>query len=100
MALWIEVIETDETGGNNYTGSEVLDRGGAFNVYASCALTKFNATGGSPQAEIFISSYVQNGNPVSGSWNELNGNGISSITLSMTANNVHARGLMTVTTDR
>ncbi len=99
MALWTEVIEIDKTAGS-YTGSEVLNLGGEYNVFASCALSKFNATGNAPQAEIFISSYVQNGSPVNGSWSELYGNGISSITLSMTATNVKARGVMTVTTDR
>jgi hypothetical protein len=99
MALWTEVIETDEIGGS-FTESEVVDLGGSFNVYASCALSKFNVTGNSPQAEIFISGYVQNGNPISGSWTELNANGVSSITVSLAATNVRARGVMTVTTDR
>lgn len=77
-----------------------MNLNGSYSVYSSCALSKFNGNGGSPQAEIFISGYVQNGKPFSGSWNELYANGISSITVSLTVNNATAKGVMTITTDR
>jgi hypothetical protein len=73
---------------------------GSYGVYASRELSKFNGNGGSPQAEIFISRYVQNGNPYEGSWDELFANGISSITVSLTVNNATAKGVLTITTDR
>jgi len=63
-------------------------------------LSKFNGNGGSPQAEIFISEYMQNGSPHAGSWDEFNANGISSITVSLTVNNATAKGVLTITTDR
>jgi len=100
MALWTEWVSANETGGKNFTETAVVNLGGAYNVYASCALSKFNANGGSPQAEMYISEYVQNGDPISGSFNEVLGNGISSITVALTVNNATAKGVMTVTTDR
>jgi hypothetical protein len=100
MALWTEWVSAYETGGKNFTETAVVDLNGSDNVYASVALSKFNGNGSSPQAEIYISGYVQNGNPYSGSWDELLGDGISSITVSLTVNNANAKGVMTITTDR
>ncbi len=77
-----------------------MNLNGSYGVYASRELSKFNGNGGSPQAEIFISGYVQNGNPYERSWDELFANGISSITVSLTINNATANGVLTITTDR
>ena len=100
MALWTEWVSASETGGSNFTETAVVNLNGSYGVYASCALSQFNGNGGSPQANMYISSYVQNGSPHSGNWNELLANGISSITVSLTVNNASAKGVMTVTTDR
>jgi hypothetical protein len=100
MTLWTEWVSANETGGNNFTETEVVNLNGSYSVYASCGLSKFNGNGGSPQAEIFISEYVQNGSPHQGSWDELYANGISSITVSLTVNNATAKGVLTITTDR
>jgi hypothetical protein len=100
MALWSEWLAANETGGSNFTEKATVNLGGSFNVYASCALSKFSATGGSPQAEMLITEYVQNGTPHEGSFNEVIGNGISSLTVALTVNNANAKGVMTVTTDR
>ena len=100
MTLWTEWVSANETGGNNFTETEVVNLNGSYSVYASCGLSKFNGNGGSPQAEIFISEYVQNGSPHVGSWDELYANGISSITVSLTVYNATAKGVLTITTDR
>lgn len=77
-----------------------MNLNGSYGVDASRGLSKFNGNGGSPQAEIFISGYVQNGNLYEGSRDELFANGISSITVSLTVNNATAKGVLTITTDR
>ena len=100
MALWTEWVSANETGGHNFTETATVNLNGSDSVCASCALSKFNGNGGSPQAETFISGYVQSGRPYSGSWNDLYANGISSITVSLTVNNATAKGVLTITTDR
>jgi hypothetical protein len=101
MSLWWAWASAEETGGHNFTENETLDLGAEYNVYASVALAQFNGNGGSPQANAYISAYVQNGNPVTDqNLSFLDAAGISSITLSVTVNNAASKGQLTVTTDK
>jgi len=101
MALWFSELVANETGGSNFTETTNVNFGSSQNIYVSCALSKYNGNGGSPQADFYITGYVQNGELKSNQHSYvLDANGISEVSLALTVNNATAVGLMTATTDR
>ena len=101
MALWHWELSAYETGGNNFTESANVNFGSPQNIYVSCALSKYNGNGGSPQADFYITGWVQNGELVSNQHvYDLDANGISEVSLALTVNNATAQGVMTATTNK
>lgn len=101
MALWYEWVSASETGGHNFTQTENVNFGSPQNIYISCALSKFNGNGGSPQADFYITGWVEGGGLTTDQHvYVLDASGISEVSLALTVNNATALGLMTATTNK
>jgi hypothetical protein len=101
MALWFWELVANETGGNNFSETANVNFGSPQNIFVSCALSKYNGNGGSPQADFYITGWVQNGALKTDQHAYvLDANGISEVSLALTVNNATAVGLMTATTNR
>jgi hypothetical protein len=64
----------------------------ATDVLVTCALQQVGQLGSNGQAQIAITQYVENGDPHEGSWQTVAGNGITSVTFTLTVNNARAAG--------
>ena len=91
MQFWYEQIWAEESGGQPFTETFTADFPSTF-VLVTCALQQVNQQGLGGQAQIAITSYVQNGSPVNGSWQILKGDNITSVTFSLTVSNAAAQG--------
>jgi hypothetical protein len=91
MQFWYEDIWAEESGGSNFSETFTVNIP-STNVLVMCALQQVNQQGGNGQAQMAITSYVQRGSPFNGSWQILNGNGITSVTFTLTVNNARAQG--------
>jgi hypothetical protein len=101
MALWWWQVNAHQTGGQNFTEPATVNFGSPQNIFVSCALSKYNGNGGSPQADFYITGWVQNGNLVTNQHvYALDANGISEVSLALTVNNATAQGLMVATTNK
>jgi hypothetical protein len=101
MALWVWELSAHETGGNNFTETGRLNFGSAQDIFVSCALSKYNGNGGSPQADFYITGWVQNGELVDNQHAYLlDARGISEVLMALTVNNATAVGIATATTNK
>jgi hypothetical protein len=101
MALWFWELVAYETGGNNFTEAANVNFGSPQNIFVSCALSKYNGNGGSPQADFYITGWVQNGGLITNQHNYvLDASGISEVSIALTVNNATAVGLMIATTNK
>jgi hypothetical protein len=101
MALWWETVAAHETGGNNFTETANVNFGSPQNIFISCALSKYNGNGGSPQADFYITGWVQNGALITSQHAYgLDASGISEVSLALTVNNATAQGVMIATTNK
>ena len=90
MQFWIQNINAfavNETFAETFT----IDLP-ATDVLVTCALQQVGQIGTNGQAQIAITQYVENGSPLEGSWQSLSGNGVTSVTFSLTVNNARAQG--------
>jgi hypothetical protein len=90
MEFWYEYIWAEESGGSNFSEVKTVNIPSS-SVLVTCALQEVNQQGGGGQAEMAITQYVQNGDPHEGSWQILNGDGITSVTFALTVNNARAQ---------
>lgn len=91
MQFWYDDIWAEESGGSPFSETFTADIP-STDVLVTCALQQVNQQGGGGQAQIAITSYVQNGDPHEGSWQILNGNNITSVTFTLTVVNARAQG--------
>lgn len=91
MQFWYEDIWAQESGGSPFTENETVNIPPTA-VLVTCALQQVNQQGSNGQAQMAITSYVQNGDPHNGSWQIINGDNITSVTFSLTVNNARAQG--------
>jgi hypothetical protein len=61
-------------------------------VLVTCGLQQVGQLGTNGQAQIAITQYVEDGSPHEGSWQILNGNGVTSVSFTLTVNNARAQG--------
>ena len=90
MQFWMDNINAFAV---NETFSETLTINlPATDVLVTCALQQVGQLGSNGQAQMAITQYVQEGTPREGSWQSLSGNGVTSVTFSLTVNNARAQG--------
>jgi hypothetical protein len=105
MALRTESLSASAPAGKTFTQTAVVDNiDPSTTVFASCSLNSVKGVQNQtnpPQAEIFISGFVQNGSPAPPTTNQslLILSGITSITVGLTVSSASAQGILTITTD-
>jgi hypothetical protein len=90
MQFWYEVIVASAVN-TTITEKETANIQ-STDALITCALQEVNQQGTNGQATIAITEYVQNGTPHEGSWPVVNGNGITSVTFTLTVTNAKAVG--------
>ena len=92
MQFWYDDIWAEESGGNPFSETFTIDLP-ATAVLATTSLQSVKQQGSNGQATIAITQYVQNGDPHEGNWQNVNGNGVTSVTFTLTVVNAYAQGL-------
>ncbi len=88
MHAWYKTIWANESGGSDFTESATVDIP-STDVLVMCFLQQVSGY----SARVAITSYVEKGDPYSGSWQIMNGNDVTSVTFALTVNNCTAQAV-------